>query len=270
MNYFLLSTLTLAWLAILAGGWLGWQLARQNGRMLLRLDELEQRLNELEFGEDDALAGLPVGTEAPPFELPDLAGERKSLAQYRGQSGLLMFFNPECGFCREMMPKLAGLPPCSSRPEEAHSSDSQPSTFNSQPEDQRLVTSAATNGEFSGCRPLMLILTTGEAEKNRQFFAEHKVGCVVLLQIDGEIAKAYQVNGTPSGYLISPDGKIASELAMGAEALLALASPNFTQPSTINSQPEDERLLSSAATGDDYVRDLPTALWPAASSNAMA
>jgi peroxiredoxin len=46
-----LVIITLAGLAIFAVGWLEWQLLRQNGRILLRLDELEQRLNELEFGD---------------------------------------------------------------------------------------------------------------------------------------------------------------------------------------------------------------------------
>src|SRR5947209_15473953 len=88
------------------GCWLGWQLLRQNGRILLRLDELEKRLNELEFGERDEPGGLPVGAEAPDFELPDLAKERKRLSNYRGQPLLLIFFNPACGFCRELAPKL--------------------------------------------------------------------------------------------------------------------------------------------------------------------
>src|SRR5439155_19064788 len=77
------------------------------GRILLRLDELEKRLNELEFGHADEPQGLRLGSEAPAFELPDLAGERKSLAQFRGQPVLLIFFNPDCGFCRELIPKLA-------------------------------------------------------------------------------------------------------------------------------------------------------------------
>src|ERR1051325_3744140 len=43
---------------IAATCWLGWQLLRQNGRILLRLDELERRLDEMEFGEpDDAPRG---------------------------------------------------------------------------------------------------------------------------------------------------------------------------------------------------------------------
>jgi len=69
----------------------------------------------------------------------------------------------------------------------------------------------------------------------------------VLLQKETEVATAYQANGTPSGYLISAEGKIASELTMGAEALLALA----TGKSEIrNPKSEiDQNLLTSGGTG---------------------
>src|SRR2546430_4810323 len=119
MPSYLIVLLTFAWLAILVGGWLGWQLLRQNGRLLLRLEELEKRLDTLEFGEDDQPTGLAGGTEAPAFELPDLAGDRKAPAQYRGQPLLPIFFNPACGFCRDLAPKLvavaAGFPPARQR-----------------------------------------------------------------------------------------------------------------------------------------------------------
>ncbi len=78
--------------------------------------------------------------------------------------------------------------------------------------------------------PQVLLVSTGDAETNRQFFAEHKLDCLVLLQKQTEVATVYQANGTPGGYLISPGGRIASELAMGADALLALASRNHAQP----------------------------------------
>src|SRR5262245_49854052 len=104
MNLFLILAVVLAWLAILAGGWLGWQMLRQNGRLLLRIEALEEFLNELELGEPTVPAGLPVGSPAPEFELPDLAGETKTLAQFRGQPLLLIFFNPACGFCRDLAP----------------------------------------------------------------------------------------------------------------------------------------------------------------------
>jgi peroxiredoxin len=66
------------------------------------------------------------------------------------------------------------------------------------------------------------MISTGDPEVNRNLFDEHKVGCPVLLQKGSEVAEAYQANGTPSGYLVSAEGQIASELAMGADRLLEL------------------------------------------------
>ena len=257
MPSYLIVLLTFAWLAILVGGWLGSQLLRQNGRILLRLDELDKRLNELEFGGADEPEGLPLGSEAPSFELADLAGGRKSLAQFRGQPVLLVFFNPACGYCREMLPKLAavaaGFQPASEGgilpPEKnAHSTgatgrakDSAPAQANSAGLEARLT-------GRQGCQRL-LILTTGDEEKNRQFFAEQKLERPVLLQKEMEVATAYQANGTPSGYLISAEGKVASELAMGAEALLALAAEAPDPKSEVGSQKseEDQSFVASAA-----------------------
>ena len=207
--------LALALAAILIGNWLGWQLLRQNGRMLLRLDELEKRLNELEFGEGEEPQGLPVGTEAPAFELPDLAGDRKSLASFHGQPLLLIFFNPACGFCLELLPKLKGK-------------------IDSGKQNAEMGESGA-EGRSEG--PFVLIISTGEAEANRRLFKEHQLPCRVLLQKESEVAAVYLANGTPTGYLIDAEGKIASERAIGAEALLALASGTYSQPSTLNSQP---------------------------------
>src|ERR1043166_2627904 len=71
--------------------------------------------------------------------------------------------------------------------------------------------------------PDILLVTAGGVEANRNFFSEHPVPCKVLLQKEREVGAAYKANGTPTGYLISVEGKIASELAIGAEPLLALA-----------------------------------------------
>src|SRR5215472_17597634 len=109
MNHISLVAARVGSAALPAGCWLGWQLLRQNGRMLLRLEELEKRLNGLEFGRADELAGLSRDSLAPEFELLNLAGERNTLAEYRGQTVLLIFFNPACGFCRELLPKLAAV-----------------------------------------------------------------------------------------------------------------------------------------------------------------
>jgi peroxiredoxin len=193
--HYLILGLVLAWAAILAGGWLGWQFLRQNGRLLLRIDELEKRLDELEFGDGDEPSGLLIGSEAPPFDLPDLVGERKSLALFQGQPVLLVFFNPACGFCKDTAAKLRKRFDAKNR-------------------------KADSNGNCA--RPRMLIVSTGEAEANRRWFEELKVNCPVLLQKESEIAAAYRASGTPSGYLVDAGGKIASGLVMGGEALLEL------------------------------------------------
>src|SRR6516164_7017730 len=109
MNYFLVAGSLLGFILLASLSLLGWQLLRQNGRMLLRLDELEKRLNELEFGGADEPATLPLDSMAPDFDLTDLAGERKTLVQCRGQTVLLIFYNPACGFCRELLPRLVAF-----------------------------------------------------------------------------------------------------------------------------------------------------------------
>src|SRR5205823_3579999 len=127
------------------------------------------------------------GSPAPAFELPDLHGGRKKLADFRGKKLLLIFFNPGCGFCTRMAPDLAALP---------------------------------VDGRDG--QPIPLVITTGSADENRKLFAEHEMHAPVLLQQGMEVGSQYQCNGTPMGYLIDEQGKIASELAIGAPALLAL------------------------------------------------
>jgi peroxiredoxin len=242
-------SLVIAWIALLALCWLGWQLLRQNGRLLLRLEALEQRLDELDSPPQPE--GLPVGTLAPEFDLPDLTGARWTLAQFHAQPLLVVFFSPDCGYCRDLAPKLAAvaagfqpaveggiLPPGETGPT-VEVRDMSDNALQSEASSAGLE--ARLNGRQGCPPPQVVIITTGDAEKNRQFFREHKISCPVLLQKDSEVAKAYQANGTPTGYLINAEGKIASEFAVGAEALLGLASASVPQPSTFNPQPAADR-----------------------------
>src|SRR5262249_25552765 len=74
-------------------------------------------------------------------------------------------------------------------------------------------------------RPLPLVITTGSAEENRKLVAQHGIHCPVLRDASPmEVAARYQAHGTPMGYLIDEQGQIASDLAVGAQALLALAA----------------------------------------------
>src|SRR3954469_12063780 len=90
-------------LTLAAGAWVGFQLVQQNGRLLGRLESLEKGLVALSASRlseapptpaPQAPAGLPLGFEAPAFELPDLDGKDRSLAEFRGRELLLLFFNP--------------------------------------------------------------------------------------------------------------------------------------------------------------------------------
>jgi peroxiredoxin len=179
----------LPWLLLAAGTWLGYQLVRQNGRILLRLEAIEKRLGARPAEPRRERQGLPVDTAAPDFELPDLAGVRHKLSEFRGQDVLLIFFNPKCGFCTKMAADLAALP--------------------------------LEGGEG---RAVPVVITTGDPDENRRLVDQHGIRCTVLLQEEMEVASQYRAQGTPMGYRIDAAGKIASDLVIGAEPLLQLAS----------------------------------------------
>lgn len=224
MTHFLIPGLITALAAMVGCSCLSWQLLRQNGRILLRLEKLERRMDEF----DKPQVGLPIGSPAPDFNLSSLGAGRKTLADFRGQSLLLIFFNPGCGFCQEMVPRLAAL-----------------GSRNRMPEG---VTSIAADGH-----PLPLIITRGDVEQNRQLFAEHSVDCTVLVQEKMEVAAAYGTKATPSGYLIDREGKIASELAKGAGMLLALADGSGKLEPEIDQSPSSQAGLA-VTTSDEQGR----------------
>lgn len=184
--------LTLPWLLIAFGTWLGYQLLLQNGRILLRLESIEKQLGPRAGTKQREAArppsGLAVGTEAPDFELPDLAGVRHKLSEFRERNVLLVFFNPKCGFCAKMAPDLAALP-----------------------------------ADGGSDRVVTIVVTTGDVDENRKLVEKHGIRSIVLLQEEMKVAALYQAQGTPMGYRIDAAGRIASELAVGAEPVLKLA-----------------------------------------------
>lgn len=186
------------WLLFVIGTWLVYQLARQNGRILLRLESIEEQIGRRVGPRAEAkrqAIGLPLGTAAPIFDLPDLAGIRHKLSEFRGKDLLLIFFNPKCGFCTKMAADLAELP---------------------------------AEGGDGGAVPI--VVTTGDAEENRKLVERHGFRCLVLLQKEMEVAAKFRARGTPMGYRIDGAGRIASDLAIGAEPLLKLANSSPHTP----------------------------------------
>ena len=131
-----------------------------------------------------AANGSMVGKPAPQIELPDLEGAPLSLTYFRGDQVVVLFWDPECGFCREMLPDLRGW------------EDNPPKET-----------------------PKLLIVSTGTEEASR----EMGLSSPVMLDEQLVVGRALGVPGTPSAVLIDEQGRIASELAVGAPAVLALA-----------------------------------------------
>ncbi len=190
-----------AWVAAGLGGWFGYQLLLQNGRLLVRVEKLEEELAKLTGDAVDAGKGLPAGSVVFDFELPRLGGGTVTLSQWQGSTVLLIFFDPNCTFCRRMLPDVARL-----------------------------------EQEPADGRPVPLLISTGSAEENHQLMVQHGLRCAVLLQDDFEVARLYQVDATPMGYLIDGRGRTASGLATGARAILALAGPSPAAGTADNGQ----------------------------------
>ncbi len=186
-------------LGLLAAQW--WFLAhllRQNGRLLVRIEALEEAIAAGAGGGATAglsqngtqpAPGLPVGSTAPTFSLSGLYGETLTLEALRatGKPVMLLFTDPNCGPCTAMLPEIG-------RWQQEHA--------------QKLTVS---------------LISRGTAEENRAKMAEHGLQHV-LLQEDWEVSEAYQVNGTPSAVLVQPDGAVGSPVVGGEEAIKALLS----------------------------------------------
>lgn len=194
-------------LAVMLGGaWLALQLLQQNGRLLVRLEALEAQVangaplaaNAPAPQPEPEPVGLRVGTVAPNFTLPDLAGETHSLAELRagGKPVMLLFSDPGCGPCQALMPDIGRW--------------------------QREQADKLT----------IALVSRGTPEANQAKAAEHSIGRV-LLQEGNDVSGQFQAYGTPSAVLVSPAGMIASPLAQGATAIRALITKQQEPPKPV-------------------------------------
>ncbi|HEX5701393.1 MAG TPA: TlpA disulfide reductase family protein [Rubrobacter sp.] len=201
-------------LSLLAGQW--WFLAhllRQNGRLLVRLEAVEESVavgGGLAPSQNGTALhqaeGLPVGSEAPEFGLSGLHGETLTLEALRasGKPVLLFFTDPGCGPCNAMLPDVG-------RWQQEHA--------------QKLT---------------LALVSRGDVEENKIKASEHGLKSV-LVQKDWEVSESYDVRGTPSAVLIAPEGKIASPVAGGAEGIRGLLSHAVGRHAQLPMQPQQRQ-----------------------------
>ncbi len=136
-------------------------------------------------GEAQAMpAGLKIGEAAPEVKLKDLSGKEIDLADLQGEETLVLFWNPGCGFCQQMLPDLKEWE--ENRPKEA---------------------------------PRLLVVSAGTEEANEAM----GLSSLVVLDQNFAAGRSFGAAGTPSAVLVDSEGKIASEVAVGAPAVLELA-----------------------------------------------
>ena len=195
-----LSAITIALAVLAAAGWFMSHLLRQHGRLLLRLDRLEEELAARGFigapatGSPD---GLAVGVPAPAFALSNLRGGWTTLEELLSADLplMLVFGHPGCTPCVAMLPEIGGWQTAHAR------------TLN------------------------IALISQGSADENRAASVEHGIERV-LLQQGREIAEAYQAYATPSAVLVSKEGLIASPVVQGA-ALIRVMITSTTSPSDV-------------------------------------
>jgi hypothetical protein len=149
--------------------------------------ELRQELGAAQTALAAVPPGLPVGAMAPDFVLEDAHGGTLSLGSLRdrGLPVLLVFAGRGCAPSWELEVDLARWQTTLS---------------------DRLTIALASHG-----RP------------DDNHWQSEQLGIVdILLQPNYELVRAYRVRGTPSAVLISPDGRVASSLAQGADVIEAL------------------------------------------------
>jgi peroxiredoxin len=219
-------TALLLWLIVFSV-WVGfYQLVKQQGRILLRLDALERAVTtdrDPEVDESGDFDGLAAGTAFPDFELPDLSGNIYSLTSFRGKRLLLIHWNFKCGFCEAIADDLANL-----------------------------------EADLQKQNAQIVLLAHGDESFNLHHIAEHKLRARLLLLKEQQVPEPFARQGTPVAYFLDEQGQVAAPFASGADKVLALAravsSAADTKSSHGRSRLRSERSLAESRIERDGLK----------------
>lgn len=182
-------------LALLA--WLLVHIQAQQRRISSRIDELNGRLwaraatatgEPVETVTDDPFNAL-AGKTAPSFTLDMLTGGKVTLTSLLAPAKplLLLFTDPKCGPCYELLPDLGGW--------------------------QRVY----------GDQLSFALISTGEPKTNIAMTSEYGIR-PVLLQQERELVEAFDLQQAPAAVVIQPNGVVSAGPRYGAQAIRKLVA----------------------------------------------
>lgn len=136
--------------------------------------------------------GIPPGTPAPAFTLPDLDGGQVALDDHAGKRRLVVFSDPHCEPCMELAPSLAR---------------------------------AARAGV-----PAIVMVSRGDPAENREKRDRFALAFPIGLQRSWEVSRQYGIFSTPVAFLVDEEGVIAQPVAIGPDAIIHLIDQERHQP----------------------------------------
>jgi len=175
---------------------------KQQSAILGRIEAMKKVIDEdyaelpVERAEAAApVEGLPIGAAAPEFSLATVGGDHVALSDLLsyGKSVLLLFVSPNCAPCKALMPFIKSWE------------------------------------HDYGNQLTIALLSKGNAAANQSWMAEVGVSHA-LLQGESSVAEEYEAKWTPAAVMIRSDGKIASSVTYGDEAIRALVNRAVAPP----------------------------------------
>ena len=138
-----------------------------------------------------AQAGLPIGSPVPALTLPTLTGGTLSLDDLAGEETVVLFWNPDCGYCRSLHEPLRAW-------------------------EQRAI----------GDSRRLVVVSSG----SREATAAEDFTSTVVLDPNFSAGEALRAGGTPVAVLLDHAGTVASLPVAGDEAILELTESHGARP----------------------------------------
>lgn len=200
IEIYLIATTILFIVIFFIQGWFIVHLTQQQGRLLLRLEELESfadAAKQRRIGRQHSTYTsnkISIGDKVPSFLSSTLSKRDFSLAKYlKTNNKLVLFFvDPNCGPCRALFPEIAYW--------------------------------QKKYGDFAS----FILISKGTQNENLTI-AKNLNASEYLVQENSELNTLFGIHSTPSAFVISSDGYMETNIARGAIQIKELIDKSVVQ-----------------------------------------